>query len=119
LAPGVYIPTLEDENGCTATLDPIEISSSTGINELDFVNRFSLSPNPARSNINILLDLNSTIDTRLVIRNVVGQIVYNIQYTNINSIISTIDVSTFESGLYTLTLTSGNKLASQKFIVLK
>ena len=119
LAPGFYTPTLEDENGCMVTLDPIEVSSSTGINELDFVNSFVLNPNPATTNVNMHLNLNASLDANIVIRNVVGQVVYTKNYNSINSIHTTIDVSMFESGLYTLTLTSGNKRASHKFIVLK
>jgi hypothetical protein len=119
LAAGFYTPTLVDDNGCMVVLEPIEVKSASNIEDLSFVNNFFLSPNPATNNINLKVDLNSTLDANVIIRNVVGQIKYNQSFNNTSRITSSIDVSNFEAGMYTLTLNSGNSNASQKFIVIK
>ena len=75
-------------------------------------NIFSIFPNPTNGLITIGLD-NAT-KYELSVINVLGQIVYS---SSINDINTRVDLSSFDKGVYTIELSDGNSVYSDKLIV--
>jgi hypothetical protein len=75
----------------------IQRSTTLGINEVDEVESFSLYPNPTRNVINF--DNSQTNFETLEIHNVLGQSLLKINLDNSNQ--SNINISEFDSGVYT------------------
>ena len=82
-----------------------------GINNIN-QSQFNLYPNPTDGIFVIELDENSKYD--LTVNNVLGQIVYS---ASINEMKTTIDLSAFDKGVYTVELKDENKIYTEKLIV--
>ena len=74
--------------------------------------RFNLYPNPTNGFITIELDEASKYELSIV--NVLGQTVYTNSIFKINT---RVDLSSFEIGVYTIELSDGNNIYSEKLIV--
>jgi len=85
---------------------------SNGINEETNFNTFSIFPNPATNQLTINSTENS-IESRIIIYNVLGEILHNfILTTNIENI----DISSLAVGVYLIERRSENNISRQKFI---
>ncbi|UKN01137.1 T9SS type A sorting domain-containing protein [Paracrocinitomix mangrovi] len=102
LVSGTYSVTVTDANGCTYTINGIEVSSQLGFetNQLNFV----IYPNPANGIFNIKLANN---ESNAVVRvlDVTGRIIIEKQ-TNGQQIV-TLDISNKANGTYFVQLTDG------------
>ena len=78
--------------------------------------KFSVYPNPVSRMLNIeLSSVEMGHDTRVVLQNALGQLVYSEQVTSLNS---TIDVSDFAVGVYKLAVFQGEtSLFSEKVVI--
>ena len=74
--------------------------------------RFNLYPNPTNGFITIELEKASKYELSIV--NVLGQTVYTNSIFKINN---RVDLSSFEIGVYTIELSDGNNIYSEKLIV--
>jgi hypothetical protein len=83
-------------------------STTTGINDINSKNNFSIYPNPARTQLNLNIPQNE-ID-EVSISNLYGQVLINMKYKN------TIDISSLTSGIYIITVTQRQNKYTQKFI---
>lgn len=96
-------------------LDDVSVidSANSGVNEIDFSNSISFSPNPATNNITLQSSGFKVQSFELI--NIMGQIIIqqplNKQQGKLN-----IDVSDFPSGVYFLKISSEGKSAVKKFV---
>jgi hypothetical protein len=74
--------------------------------------KFNLFPNPTNGSITIELDKISNYELSVI--NVLGQNVYTSSITDINT---SVDLSSFDRGVYTIELTDGNRVYSDKLII--
>ena len=78
----------------------------------DKVSMFNIYPNPTNGIISI--DLTQMLNCDIVVNNVLGQTVYSSTVTDLTN---TIDLSSFERGLYTIELRDKALLYSEKIIL--
>ncbi len=81
-----------------------------GINEDILTNELTLSPNPATNEIKIEYNMQNS---EIVIRDVLGQMVYK---TKAIAASSTIDVSMLSKGVYFISLQNGKQTINKKFV---
>jgi hypothetical protein len=84
------------------------------INAVNYVNpsQFNVYPNPTNGVFTIELDASEKYD--VTVNNVLGQIVYTTSTTSMNT---TIDLSSFEKGIYTIELKNNRSTYTEKLIV--
>ena len=107
--------TVLNEDGCEYTdVITVEVENCVGVYE-NLV-KFSVYPNPVSRMLNIeLSSVEMGHDTRVVLQNALGQLVYSEQVTSLNS---TIDVSDFAVGVYKLAVFQGEtSLFSEKVVI--
>ncbi len=107
--------------GPTVTLTAdIRINNSvltTGINELNFDNAYSVYPNPASGIFNIALTNAKAEDVSVEIVNQFGQSVKKENLGNGSNINSSINTAGLTSGVYFVRTTMGNKSSVKKLII--
>lgn len=115
---GNYNVMLIAYNGCGAdtTISNIYVDKLSGINENN-ISTFNLYPNPAGDNVAILLNATQPINGKLQIVNTLGQVVYADRLNFNSTYTKTIDVSSFASGLYMVSLQTGQGSVGRKLVV--
>lgn len=94
--------------------------TATAIEEQGSVTAFSIYPNPAKTNVNILFDADAQHQTKIAIYNIVGKEVYNESLTVNNGLTAVnIDVKDFHQGIYLVKIQNGNKTQTLKLNVAK
>jgi hypothetical protein len=86
------------------------VKNQVNINSLN--NEFKIYPNPVTDILNIDF-VKNTPETEIIIRNMLGDVVFQKYYDN-----SEIDISNFPKGVYILTIKTNNKTYSEKFLKL-
>lgn len=94
---------------------PGEITSE--IVETSEVHDFQLFPNPAESLITIEFDYSGTNNIQLIVRDLQGRLVSNQTFDNSNKIITQIDVSNFQKGIYNVSIQNNKNIVTQNFVV--
>lgn len=84
--------------------------NAAGVNTI--ANNFTIYPNPTSN----LLNITNTLDAKVEIYNIVGSLVYS---SSNNLSITTIDVSSFNTGTYIIKITNGTNISTSKFNVVK
>jgi len=74
LTSGMYDVTITDDNGCTTTVNNIEVFSQLGIATTELF-RFTVYPNPANGLFNVELNLQSDEQVELILTDVSGRVV--------------------------------------------
>lgn len=109
---GQYSVVITDPLGCMASSDPFAFSG-TGIKTISFKNEINIFPNPASEfvYVNILNGKDITVN----ITDITGRMMF--QATSENESILNIDVRNYSSGMYNLTIISGNEKLTSKLMV--
>lgn len=95
-----------------------KVGAPIAVNKLSDVTNFMLFPNPATSDVNIVLETRSNMDLSVRIHNTVGAIVYTQQLGLVNGRVSMqVPVSQLAAGVYFVELTDGKGREIQKLIV--
>ena len=98
-------------------LDPEAIGVNVGINENNISN-FNIFPNPNNGKFNVQIQAYNTEKLNLVVRNLIGQMVYQEKVSVINSKNKSLDLSYLPQGMYTVSLESEiSKLNMKKIII--
>ena len=100
--------TISDIPMLRMNFDPSTISSVTDVKQTIF----NVYPNPSNGKFVIALDANAKYD--VTITNVLGQTVYA---TSTNTMETTIDLSNFDKGVYTVELKNNDATFTEKVIV--
>ncbi len=111
LAPGKYMVTISDFNGC-AYSDSIEVGFSTGLSYYSSKSRFTIYPIPAKNIITIKQNDESPLFVK--IHNALGNLVYNDNFKHKENII---DVSMLNEGIYIIELNNGSTIEKRKIII--
>jgi glucose/arabinose dehydrogenase len=113
---GIYSVVVDAGNGCVIESDTITIVV-TGMEDRMAIKAFTISPNPAQSQLNLNLDLNATGVVNIEIIDVAGSLVQQLNtsaaYGRFNQ---TIDVSSLVNGIYNLKVTINNQAMVKKFV---
>ncbi len=125
---GVYkFPLLHIDN--TNTTDPfggaatdvktvwVKATGPAGIASISDKTDFSLAPNPAQDQVNVRINSASTTQTKIVITNAVGQLVY--ENNNVDAKLSNLNISTsdLEKGVYFVSVIQNNQTFTKKLVV--
>ncbi len=100
LAPGEYSGTITDANGCTFEAGPVTVWDAVGVEDVEEITSFLLSPNPTRGNLNISMTLANSHDVEITVfdltgRTLISQGEYQTVQANFN-----LDMSDFADGIY-------------------
>jgi uncharacterized surface protein with fasciclin (FAS1) repeats len=106
----VTVADIEAGNGVVHVINAVLIPTTSNLSVLEKIS-FEVYPNPASDYIQI----NSNIDNGwLSIRDIAGRVVTEINNVGPND---RVDVSSFESGIYLVTMKNGNSFSTKKLIV--
>ena len=110
LAPGIYQLILSDANGCTFTLDSLEVTLNSSTEEV--FSDIKIYPNPSRNILNIT---STGMIQGIKVFNAQGNLVEDQQHDfNLNSL----DVSLWAEGVYILQLNTGKSWINKKVIIM-
>ncbi len=95
-----------------------DVCLGVGIEDNEFFETFELSPNPAKDNLSLNLELKGMSDVSLSIVNVMGQTIYqdaySIEKANLN-----LDMSSMTNGMYFIVLETKEGSISRRFLIQK
>lgn len=118
---GTATITLTADDGALQTTDEfdLEVEVCTGISEFALAKEFTLFPNPATEQIGLNLELfEPTSGIRLEVVDLLGKIVYTEEILRTDMRYQpTIDVARWNTGLYSLRVSTGALMFSRKFQV--
>jgi hypothetical protein len=125
---GIYkFPLLHIDN--TNTTDPfggpptdvktvwVKATGPSGISSVSTTTDFSLAPNPAHNQVNVKINSIGTLQTKIVITNAVGQLVY--ENNNVDAKLSNLNISTsdLQKGVYFVSVIQNNQTYTKKLVV--
>jgi hypothetical protein len=114
LAPGYYIVTITDVNGCTVS-GVYSVTGSTGIqNNSAVANGIKLYPNPAFDFV--MVDGGTITIDRVEIYDMIGSLVYVEEPKQVKT---TINVTELSEGIYFLKMKAGNNIVTKRMEVYK
>jgi len=117
--PGDYTMTIEDANGCSFEVSFTVTENNMSIEDLGFVQSFSLAPNPASNNVTLNVDFNTTTAVGYEIYTIAGQRLMEKTIGQTNKVVETIDVSTLSNGIYFIQLKMNDRVHIEKLVVNK
>jgi hypothetical protein len=111
---GNYIVTVTDANGCS-TAASVDVANVTGISELNTGIYFSAYPNPATTDVTVVM-ANVATETMLSIKDVLGQTVLTQSITTAKT---AINASALMNGIYIFEIKQGNNRAMKQLLINK
>ncbi len=84
----------------------------TGVAESNYRNKFDIYPNPANTSITIFYELTNSNEVQIAVTDALGKLITNKLFTGAQLFL---DVSMYESGIYFVKVTDGNKVSSRSF----
>ena len=118
LSAGEYSVIITDANGCTYSENEIIVGTITDVTDLDVVEDFFMYPVPAYDFINVKTTFNGSQAVNVNILDATGKVIWSRSYLT-TQIEETIDLTSFPSGIYTLSMISRKSIQLENFIVLK
>jgi hypothetical protein len=116
-SPGRVMLEVMDINGCSAR-DTIYVIS-TGIEDIPGIfSNLKIYPNPADGQVYIELKLPEYMDLRLEFYDQTGRKIYIREFSNINGIHESVDVSYLQPGIYLLKVMTENAQAVRNIVIL-
>ena len=109
-----HLTPADDANFTNVAIDWVPIT--TGIEPGENANTFSVFPNPAHAAINIDFRTNAQA-CNIYIVNTSGQEVYREKENKRYAGVKSIDLSTFENGVYFVTVETNSKLQTEKIVL--
>lgn len=117
LGNGLYTVTVTDNNGCSQILSTT-LSSPTGLNPIEEVERFIILPNPNEGIFQIQIDLSEFQDITLTMYDVLGRNLYESNLSGKNFTIP-MEMYRLSAGTYFINIQSKNTSKTQKLIISK
>lgn len=109
-----------DPFGGAPTVDKtvwVEATGPAGINSIVNKNDFTLAPNPAPEQVNIKFANNSNSQTKVILYNSLGQLVYENSNVEANLSNLTIQTQDLQKGVYFVTVIQNNQTRTKKLVV--
>lgn len=118
LTAGDYSVIITDANGCTYRQNDIIVGALTDVSDLDIVEDFLMYPVPTLTFLNVKTTFNGTQAVDINVLDATGKAIWTRSYAT-TQIEEIIDLSSFPSGIYTLSMISGRSIQSENFMVIK
>lgn len=122
-ADGTYTVELTATGTCGTDAEFTNITIATGTNggnvgivEAENGLTTNIYPNPASSMLNIDLSLAKVEEVSLQVISAMGQLLYSKELGSINASLQTIDLSSFENGVYFVRVVHNNTISSRSFV---
>jgi hypothetical protein len=95
----------------------VKATGPAGISSVSNKTDFSLAPNPAQDQVNVRINSASATQTKIVITNAVGQLVY--ENNNVDAKLNNLNISTsdLEKGVYFVSVIQNNQTFTKKLVV--
>ncbi len=106
LEAGEYSCVVTDANGCIINVDPVEIQFISSDELLSDVDQFSYFPNPVNQSLNVSIDFINPVDIQVSIYDLKGSLIYMQNIRASEKINHAIDMTSYDSGLYLLTVST-------------
>lgn len=104
LATGIYTVTVTDKNGCT-DVQTYTVSSTTAVTDITSpFGHITVAPNPTSGIATLKVELNSTLDLRVQVINIMGQVIFQENRSHTSNEIFDMDLSDKASGIYFIRL---------------
>ena len=117
LPTGIYTVTVEDENGCSTTVET-EILSS--VNDELFDLDFAVNPNPNNGTFNLLVNMPTERDLIVRVFDVAGKEIFRNVYVKSGDFFTqNIRLTDLASGSYFVTVNDGNLAGTKEIVVIK
>ncbi|HUM50945.1 MAG TPA: FG-GAP-like repeat-containing protein [Chitinophagales bacterium] len=112
-----YITLNSTLNGCSAQkIDSVNIIATALQNNISFVDKISVYPNPTDNYIRIELNAKKTSTFNITLISVDGKIILNKEYKNTSVINDELDLKNQSAGVYLLQIKSENEQATYQII---
>ena len=112
-----YITLNSTLNGCSAQkIDSVNIIATALQNNISFVDKISVYPNPTENYIRIELNAKKTSTFNITLISVDGKIILNKEYKNTSVINDELDLKNQSTGIYLLQIKSENEQATYQVI---
>ena len=116
LASDIYNVTVTDANGCEV-IESIYVGLMDGVNDFTEISHLLLFPNPTQGKLFLELDFEQAVNISIKLFNRLGQELSNQTHAKSTEIRETIDLTNLSSGMYFLSISSGDKQLSRKVIL--
>lgn len=97
----------------------LNFEAQIGIEETLNLTKFNIFPNPNNGRFTLSLKTESSENLRLNIQNLLGQVVYAEQLSNVTNLNKEINLSKLEKGLYLVNILSENRTSSTQKVVIQ
>ncbi len=117
LAAGTYMITVSDNNGCMmVTSVTVEADIVDAVDELSFVKRMELSPNPTDNEAQLLIELSESKPIQIEVFDLSGKKILNPQVYEARQLLTIIDLSAESAGVYIVKVNVGGELRSMMLV---
>ena len=106
--------TVTDGRGCTDVLT-VQIGTSS-LGEIEGLTAYALSPNPTGGIARLALEFDRPADLRLQVLNLLGQAVWETNFSRTTQVSENIDLQAYPDGLYLLQITREGQTKTMKLI---
>jgi hypothetical protein len=113
---GSYVVTVTDANGCIDAATFV-VDGPVGINVLDAAGAISIYPNPATSNLGIIVTLPEVAPVTVKVFDMKGGLVHEVSGKALQNHNLLLDVSNWAEGIYNVTITSLNATTTKRISV--
>ena len=103
----------EEYHGFFNKADEVISFNLLGVDEINAIN-FSLSPNPAKSNLNIIFPSNFRDLAKVEVYSVLGKRIYSDSINDIHTY--SVDVANWNSGVYLVRISNDNAVVTKRFV---
>jgi len=115
LTAGTYQVIVTDVAGCSDIIE-IVIETLVGVEAIDNITAISLAPNPTNGLSVLNVEFSETVDTRIQVVNMMGQVVFDQVDQNVQEGSYEIDLHAYSDGLYFVRILVKDQVHTEKLI---
>ena len=113
-----YSVTITDANGCSVS-ETFEQTTCPAVNQVAAGFNMNVYPNPAQTIATLAVETMQTIDLRIELVNVMGQVMYSQEVTQTAAMQYELPIANFTSGVYFIKVSSKEGVATMRLIIAK
>ncbi len=112
VAPGTYVVTVTDANGCSDALQVLVGSVAT--NDIEGLTTLALQPNPTSGTAQLQASFDRAVDVQVEVLNLLGQRIWETNASRTTNLSETLDLTGMPDGLYLVRLTVEGQTVTRK-----
>ena len=116
LAAGDYTLTVSDKIGCSQTID-VTVGTFTGVQDIEALASFSLTPNPASSVSALNVHFNKAVDAQVAVVNSIGQVMETVKFEGTSNIQHNFNLGNYADGIYLVKVNVGSQVHTERLII--